>query len=118
MLRYTLTIEKIKIINVCLKKENAAIQISALYWTPSSDIKNFNTDLYNYINEINKNMTFNYSFFVGDINIDILKDNELPQEYLSILNEAGYTSPINNYTRIQNNAKTCLDHIFVKLKKA
>ncbi|KAJ8949944.1 hypothetical protein NQ317_011059 [Molorchus minor] len=53
----------------------------------------------------------------SDMNINIKSNKEYCNEYLNLLNEAGYTSLINEYTRVRNGSKSCIDHIFVKNKK-
>lgn len=37
-------------------------------------------------------------------------------EYLNVLNEFQFVSLINNFTRVTESKKTCLDHIFVRTK--
>ena len=54
------------------------------------------------------------NIFVGDINIDILKNSKLSHEYLDILYTFGFKSCINTFTREQNESNSCIDHIFIK----
>lgn len=91
------------------------IEISAIYRSPSMNTYEFNIHLRNYI-EQNCNGG-DYNFIVGDLNIDILQHNEYISEYLNILSEFGYVSTINEYTRIQGESKSCIDHIFLKHNK-
>ncbi|KAG5899655.1 hypothetical protein JTB14_036027 [Gonioctena quinquepunctata] len=63
---------------------------------------------------VNNKGNSDYTIFVGDINIDIAKDDSLSIEYSNVLLGQGFISAINDYTRCSNNSKTCIDHIFVK----
>lgn len=101
---------EIKYLNVYLKKNR--IQISAIYRPHGISIAEFNNDLLSFLE--NKNEKDYIHFIVGDINIDINQNSEQTQEYLNNLSNNGYMSLINNYTRIQGNSKSCIDHIFVK----
>lgn len=51
---------------------------------------------------------------IGDINLDImdLTKNQLTENYLQLLSSFAYHSAINKHTRVINNSKSCLDHIF------
>lgn len=55
-------------------------------------------------------------FFVGDLNINILGHSDECLEYLNTLYEYGFVSLINKVTRVENNSRTCIDHIFLKDK--
>lgn len=106
-------IKGIKTIRLTVELEaDNTLQITALYRPPSTDVYEFNKGLQEYMQENNdKN---NYSIFVGDINVDIMSSTDYTNEYLSILNEFGYTSVINGHTRVQGATATCIDHIFVR----
>lgn len=51
---------------------------------------------------------------IGDININILKDQYLNTEYLNMLYSNGYISLVNCPTRVTSTSASCLDHIFIK----
>ena len=71
----------------------------------------------NYLNANRLNVDF--QIIIGDINIDLLCDNIKTQEYLNILNEKGFVSLINDVpTRIQENSRSCLDHIFIRVNNS
>ena len=71
----------------------------------------------NYLNANRLNVDF--QIIIGDINIDLLCDNIKTQEYLNILNEKGFVSLINDIpTRIQENSRSCLDHIFIRVNNS
>lgn len=55
---------------------------------------------------------------VGDINIDILKENQLTTLYLDLLTTNGMESMINDFTRedLNKNNRSCIDHIFIRNK--
>lgn len=53
---------------------------------------------------------------IGDINIDLLNNENYVEDYKNCLNENGFLSAINDITRPQS--KTCIDHIFLKSKSS
>lgn len=83
------------------------------YRSPSMDIKSFLTDLADLYRTATNNTT---CIFAGDINIDIHANanNNEKDQYLDILYSAGLIMCIDKYTRVTDNTKTCLDHIFIK----
>lgn len=118
-IHYTYKIEKINnlnSLNIKIKlNKKSSILITALYRSPSMDPNDFNKDLQNYFQSKNTNIE-DYCIWVGDINIDLLQNNDFTNEYLNILNEFGYVSTINDITRSQGNQNSCIDHIFIKSK--
>lgn len=104
----------IKAIQVTVFHCNKRLLITAIYRPPSTCPRDFNLNLYEYVKNCRRDVDVHV--FVGDINIDILSSEEAAEDYLNILNEEGFVSTINNYTRIQNNSKSCLDHIFLRQK--
>lgn len=51
---------------------------------------------------------------IGDMNINIIRDNSLNNDYPNLLSQNGFSSFINLYTRLPSGQKhACLDHIFV-----
>lgn len=89
------------------------IIISSLYRSPSSCPLEFINTLRTYLNSINIS-DHDHHILVGDINIDIMVENQQSSEYLNLLSEYGYISMINEYTRVTPTSKTCIDHIFIK----
>ncbi|KAL3287608.1 hypothetical protein HHI36_002078, partial [Cryptolaemus montrouzieri] len=64
------------------------------------------------------NCNYQYQLLMGDININILDETtDYVQYYLNTMNELGFNSHINAYTRVDKNSQTCIDHIFPKSKK-
>lgn len=105
------------IIQLELEIDNKTYFISALYRNPvytSQSLENFLGGLDNYLSSININ--FDYSLFLGDINIDILKNDNVANDYLNIFSSHGYISAINKPTRVFGNSMSCIDHIFIKQK--
>lgn len=88
------------------------ITIMGLYRSPST------RDPEEFINSLDKALTrFKIDVLVGDVNIN-LKDVNNPkvEHYLNTLNGKGFISGINDFTRIRDNTKTCIDHIFIHEK--
>jgi len=49
------------------------------------------------------------------MNINISPDsNEFKTEYLNLMAQMGFVSFINEYTRVNKNSSTTIDHIFIK----
>lgn len=104
-----------KTIELTISKHNKKFKILSIYRSPSTCPMAFNIELYNYLKTNNQPSDIN--IITGDINIDILSENDYCQEYLNILHVNNYISMINKETRIQGISKTCLDHIFLKTKE-
>lgn len=105
-----------KIIHISLNlKEREKINIMSVYRSPSTDPREFNYHLHNFLQSINTNLQ-EYYIFIGDININILETNDSSIEYVSILGQCGFISTINNPTRVERNCNSCIDHIFIKPK--
>lgn len=75
-----------------------------------------------FLNELNSYLRNDYInkcnnfVMVGDININLLEESSIIDEYKLALATNGLESLINNPTRITNKSKTCIDHIIVKLR--
>jgi len=55
------------------------------------------------------------TLIIGDININIIGNEHVNNEYLDMLSLNGFSSLINVYTRLPlNKTHSCLDHIFFK----
>ncbi|KAJ8947437.1 hypothetical protein NQ317_014516 [Molorchus minor] len=111
------TIEKISntsLINLRFCLNGRSYNLYAMYRPPSTNIIEYIDALQIYLQ--NQNLKYDYSLFVGDINIDISKSTLHSDDYLNIMSEFGFKSIINDYTRIQENSKSCLDHIFIHSK--
>lgn len=106
---------EISLIEVQITYQSQKIYLLAAYRSPSLEPMQFNMDLYYHLLSI-KTANYNYSILIGDINIDILNKSEHAHKYLDILSEFGFLSTINNYTRVQQNTRSCIDHIFLNTK--
>ncbi|KAJ8945847.1 hypothetical protein NQ318_009588 [Aromia moschata] len=106
-----LQVGSIKIINLKVTYLGNKIRILAIYRPPSTCPYEFNAGLREIL-ETHK-VNADYQLLIGDINIDIFSDYEYAEDYKNLLSEHGFISVINCYTRVQANAQSCLDHIFV-----
>lgn len=116
-LQYAYNVENLgntSVVNLNISFSNHTYNILSIYRSPSINIKEFNYNLQTYLES--KNCNSDYNILIGDLNIDILKKCEDSDEYLNILSEFGYISLINCSTRIQGNASSCIDHIFLNTK--
>lgn len=93
---------------------NNVFTILAIYRSPSNDVNMFLQELDNYLSRNNRSNNEMLTL-IGDINIDILtnKNRNKVDEYLNLLTSHHLVSCINDYTRISDTSKSCLDHIFV-----
>lgn len=88
-------------LNICLV---------CVYRSHNFTINEFNSEFFPLLGELN----FDNIVLMGDLNIDILNDDNCVLEYLNSLSSFGFLSLNYTPTRVQNTA-TCIDHIFVKL---
>ena len=104
-------------LKIVIEMENKSISINSIYRPPSTNESDFTASLDEHLkNEQNQNSELN--FFIGDINIDILKENNKDtNDYLNCLSKYDYISYINTPTRETTDTRTCIDHIFVKSAK-
>ncbi|KAG5867001.1 hypothetical protein JTB14_018164 [Gonioctena quinquepunctata] len=96
--------------------QNDNLLINAVYKPPNTNPHQFINNLQHY-SESPLFQTESYNILIGDINIDLLKNNELNIEYNNTLKEFGFISTINNPTRVQGGHSSCIDHIFFKSKQ-
>lgn len=52
----------------------------------------------------------------GDFNIELLKDNKLKREFLSIVSSFNLNQTIFKYTRVSDHGASCIDNIFTNGK--
>lgn len=101
------TISRIK-----LQMANITIGLTATYKPPPISKLDFVNDLHAYLEPLT---CLDIEIFTGDINIDILNDNDNQViNYIGMMNVMGFQAYINSVTRPAS--ETCLDHIFVKKK--
>ncbi|KAG8278663.1 hypothetical protein J6590_014218 [Homalodisca vitripennis] len=53
---------------------------------------------------------------IGDINIDLLKNEALTDKYMNCLLGTGLVKCVDKPTRVTENTQSCLDHIFVRYR--
>lgn len=100
-----------KVLELEVESDNKKIIITSIYRSPSSCLQEFNINFYNYLSTV---AHCESHIITGDMNIDLLSNNEYVEEYKNNLAYFGYTSYINAVTR--PDSMTCLDHFFVKTK--
>nr|CAI5838902.1 unnamed protein product [Callosobruchus analis] len=86
------------------------VVVTAVYRSPSTCPKTFINDLCNYLDQTKNNT----QVLVGGMNIDISNNSEISNYYLDVLGSLGFEPYINGYTRVQQETKSCIDHMFVK----
>lgn len=103
-------IGKIQCLRVHIRKAEEFC-ITVIYSSPSVSLDSFIEDFRSYLQS---HCTHQNEIIVGDININIMSENDLTTTYINSLYENGFISCINTYTRSQQNINTCIDHIFLK----
>lgn len=89
-----------------------SISITPIYRPPATCPKEFIVNLNEYLKNIKKEKN-DHNIVIGDLNINILEKNDpVVEEYLNVMAEHGFISTINVYTRVQGDAKSCIDHLF------
>lgn len=107
-------INEMKMLVIKAEVNDKIILLNAVYRPPSTRTNDFVKCISEYFNSLTE--SYNFNVFTGDINIDILSETEVTNEYLNTLTVNGFVGAINTFTRRQNNSETCIDHIFVKRK--
>lgn len=88
------------------------ILLTAVYRLPSTSLETFLAHLGNFMENCKRQCDVN--IFLGDLNINILNNDHNTQDYLTILSGQGFLSAINMPTRVQNETKSCIDHMFIR----
>lgn len=104
------------LISIKMSLYSQTFEILACYRSPSSNIKQFTSDLNNILDHSCDNTT--HTIIVGDININIFDAhrNNSSFNYISNLLARNFTPAIEQPTRVEKNSSTCIDHIFIKSK--
>ena len=96
-----------------LKINSLSFKIVCTYRSPSTHAVDFIGALHTSLTCENEDLCI----FTGDINIDILSEDDMVSvEYNTLLSSLGFKSYINKPTRVTDIGGTCLDHIFVRAK--
>lgn len=83
----------------------------AVYRTFDSSAEIFIDHLNSYYDGLDKNKM---CIFLGDINLDLLKDDTITDSYKNCMVGVGLVQCIDKPTRITSNSKSIIDHIFVR----
>jgi len=89
------------IVKITLTNLSTPVILLYIYMSPSTDINVFNDTVNKVIIE-NKNNVYYTVLIIGDMNINIIGDNALNNDYLNLLSENGFASFINLCTRLPN----------------
>jgi len=96
-------------IQLSVNKGGSHYIVTGIYRSQCYDTKQFITSL---DNDFKSN-----HIICGDININLFSNSYESNSYLNTLAKFGYTSAINDFTRVSGNSKTYIDHIFIKQYK-
>lgn len=112
------TLDSINAIGISCLIDDKSTKLIAVYRSPSQNINSYLTSLDLYLQGLSH--TNDNLILLGDSNLNILENNTLTNEYLTILHLNGLKSFINTPTRVQNypdgvtQSVSCIDHIFFK----
>ncbi|KAJ8970980.1 hypothetical protein NQ317_003851 [Molorchus minor] len=98
-------ISDISLINLTFCLNNKLCNIYAMYRPPSTNINDYIDALEIYLQH--QNLNYDHNIFEKSLE---------SENYLNTLAEFGFHPVINDYTRIQGDSKSCLDHIFIRSK--
>lgn len=104
-------------VQVTVSYFNKRLLLTGVYRLPSTDPREFNLYLSNYLKDCTSNHNYDLHIFTGDININILSNDEIADTYQNILGEVGFISTINKVTRKTEPPGSCIDHIFLHEKR-
>lgn len=110
-----INIAELKVIEIYLKFNGKNMQVTALYRPPSNSVISFNESLQDYLENCSRDIDIH--IFVGDVNINILDNNDFVHNYLNIMGEYGLMSVINTATRVEGESRSCIDHLFIRDNK-
>lgn len=105
-----------ELLKLKIKTKNEEYFLLATYRPPNQKPNEFITEIETIISRINKKQQI---ILIGDMNIDILKENSVTTKYLDLLLSNGMQCMVTEITRedINKNTQTCIDHIFIKNKQ-
>jgi len=97
-------------IQLIIKINELIFSLICIYRSPNDNLESFLTGIDLFLSQINKQ---HINIISGDININIMKNTNISNDYLNIMARNGFIPCINNFTRVTNHSKTCIDHIFI-----
>lgn len=107
------TLGEINMIQLRINLSGKKILIFGVYRPPSTERQVFVSELSIFFDNVR--MDCDVCALVGDMNLNLFEQNEINDDYLNILSEENFLSAINvEKTRIQNNSKSCIDHLFLR----
>lgn len=107
----TISYSNLKILRLTLTVNKQKIGVTGIYRPPSYSVQDF---FPYYTDYLSNHCNLKNEIIMGDFNINILQNNDVNEQYLNLMSEHAFLSYINDFTRIENNSKSCIDHIFIK----
>lgn len=103
-------------LSMSLKIGQCNLFLVAVYRSPSAALQPFVDSLDKLCRKVRD--LENNIVFVGDFNVNLLNNDKIVNDYISVFQSNGFKSYINKPTRINRNTntKSCIDHIFVRNK--
>lgn len=109
----TICIDQTNLLRVTFEKNKVKFGITASYRPPSTNLGQYITCINNFIETLKKQKI---EIFIGDINVNILDNNDINTiTYLTTLAQLGFLPYINKPTRVTENTRSIIDHIFVRV---
>jgi len=107
------------IIKLIINNIVVPLNLICIYRSPSGIINEFLTRLEAILMSDKDIVDNTMTILLGDININIIGNDNVENNYLDLLSSNGFSSLINVYTRIPVgiSKNSCIDHIFVKSNK-
>jgi hypothetical protein len=87
----------------------------AIYRLHNYSINLFVNDLQDYFMKTEKNSVQGNFILMGDSNIDILDESQEIDNFKILMASLGFECLINDYTRVTNTTKTCIDNAYLRL---
>jgi hypothetical protein len=118
----------IKVINSCLLKfrtadalriefefENHIFSVLAFYRLHSHSKEVFLSELCDYLSKEKYLKKLKNVIFIGDLNINLLENKAVVDEYCNLLALSGLECLNREATRVTDDSETCIDHVFAKI---
>lgn len=103
-------------IRVEIRVNELSLGLTAIYRPPATSLTLFMEEMETYLNEREYNSV---EMIVGDLNIDILDENDrMTSLYMNVTGSCGFIPYINGPTRVTETSKTLIDHILVRVQKS
>ena len=100
---------------VGIRVDNTRIIVSSIYRPPDGNVGVYTSKMEELLS-----MVFSYKdaivIIAGDFNIEMYKDNKNKDDLFSLMNSFNLYAAVNEYTRITNTSRSCIDNIFSNLQ--